>query len=129
MRIKPSLPLAVLVVLSFEKFIQHMVVTYAFYRDVAEIRQSVVVDYRILMVSGFVAGCLFLINIPFLLRRKRFSFTVLFLLALFDFVGEFVAQGTLAIEITVSFLVASVILLILIFGRKRLLQPNTPSDS
>jgi len=43
----------------------------------------------------------------------------LFFLALFDFIGEFIAQGTLAIDITVSFLVASIILLILIVERKR----------
>jgi hypothetical protein len=71
------------------------------------------------MISGFIVGILFLVNIPFLLQRKRNSFIVLFLLALFDFIGEFIAQGTLAIDITVSFLVASIILLILIVERKR----------
>ena len=96
-----------------------MVVTYAFYVDMGEIRSTVMVDHRLLMISGFIVGILFLVNIPFLLQRKRSSFTVLFFLAIFDFIGEFIAQGTLAIDITVSFLVASLILLILIIGRKQ----------
>ncbi len=119
MKIKENLLLYILVFLSFEKFIQHMVVTYAFYVDMGEIRSTVMVDHRLLMISGFIVGILFLVNIPFLLQRKRSSFTVLFFLAIFDFIGEFIAQGTLAIDITVSFLVATIILLILIIERKR----------
>ena len=118
-KIKENLLLYLLVLLSFEKFIQHVVVTYAFYVDMGEIRTTVMVDHRVLMISGFFVGILFLINIPFLMQRKRSSFTVLFFLALFDFIGEFIAQGTLVINITLSFLVASIILLILIIERKR----------
>jgi len=77
------------------------------------------VDHRFLMISGFIVGLLFLVNIPFLLQRKRSSFSILLILALFDFIGEFIAQGTLIINITLSFLVASIILLILIIERKR----------
>jgi hypothetical protein len=109
----------ILIILSFEKFIQHMLVTYAFFVDLRGIRDSVVVDYRFLMISGLVVGLFFLINIPFLYQRRRFSFFLLFTLALFDFIGEFVAQGTLSIAITVSFIVASAILIILILLRKR----------
>lgn len=54
------------------------------------------------MISGFIVGILFLINIPYLYRRKPFSFKLLLSLALFDFIGEFAAQGTLLIDITVS---------------------------
>ena len=118
-KIKENFLLYFLVFLSLEKFIQHVVVTYAFYVNLGEIRSSVMVDHWVLMISGFFVGLLFLINIPFLLQRKRNSFTVLFLLALFDFIGEFIAQGTLIINITLSFLVASIILLILIIERKR----------
>jgi hypothetical protein len=96
-----------------------MVVTYALYVDMGEIHSTVMVDHRFLMISGFIVGILFLVNIPFLLQRKRSSFTVLFFLAIFDFIGEFIAQGTLAIDITLSFLIASLILLILIVERKR----------
>jgi hypothetical protein len=45
---------------------------------------------------------------------------VLYCLVLFDFLGEFIAQGTLAIDITLSFLVTIVILLILLVSRGRL---------
>ena len=117
---KQNLLLYILVFLSIEKFIQHMFVSYALYVDLMAIRSTVVVDHRLLMVSGCIVGILFLVNIPFLLRRRRNSFRVLFLLALFDFIGEFIAQGTLAIDITVSFLVASIIILILIVERERL---------
>ena len=119
MKIKENFLLYILVFLSLEKFIQHVVVTYAFYVDLGEIRNTVMVDHRFLMISGFIVGILFLINIPFLLQRKRSSFSILFFLALFDFIGEFIAQGTLTINITLSFLVASIILLILIIERKR----------
>jgi hypothetical protein len=85
------------------------------------IRSTVAVDYQLLMVSGFIVGILYLANIPLLFHRKPTSFTILFFLALFDFVGEFVAQGTLILDMTVSFLIASIILLILIFARKQLL--------
>jgi len=118
-KIKENLLLYILVFLSLEKFIQHVVVTYAFYVDMGEIRSTVMVDHRFLMISGFIVGILFLVNIPFLLQRKRNSFTVLFFLAIFDFIGVFIAQGTLAIDITLSFLIASLILLILIVERKR----------
>ena len=117
---KQNLLLYILVFLSIEKFIQHMFVSYALYVDLMAIRSTVVVDHRLLMVSGFIVGILFLVNIPFLLRRRRNSFRVLFFLALFDFIGEFIAQGTLAIDITVSYLVASIIILILIVERERL---------
>jgi len=112
-------PIYILIILSVEKFIQHMLVTYAFFADLAGIRSSVAVDYRFLLVSGLIVGLLFLINIPFLYQRRGFSFILLFFLALFDFIGEFVAQGTLLIDITVSFIVASAILIILILFRKR----------
>ena len=116
---KKPIFLYVLIILSIEKVIQHLVVTYAFFIDLGGIRDTVVVDDRILMISGFIIGILFLINIPILYQRRRFSFILLFTLALFDFIGEFIAQGTLFIDVTVSFIIASTILLILLINRKR----------
>lgn len=112
--------LYVLIFLSLEKFVQHMFVTYAFAVDLRGIRGQVVLDYRVLMVLGFLVGVLFLVNTFFLWPAKPFSLVVLFCLALFDFLGEFIAQGTLAIDITVSFLVATTILLILLFNWRAL---------
>ena len=119
MKIKGNLPLMVLIVLSVEKFIQHMFVSYAFAVDLAGIRATVAVDYRLLLVSGFIVGWLFLINIPFLWRQVRGAFYLLFGLAMFDIVGEFVAQGTLFIDMMLSFMVALAILLVLFVNRKR----------
>ena len=113
---EPAWPRMVLIILAAEKVIQHLFVTYAFFTDLGGIRATVNPD--ILMVSGFFIGLLFLLAIPLLIRRKRSGYRLLLFLALFDFVGEFIAQGTAYILITVSFLVASVILLILIFSRK-----------
>jgi len=59
-----------LIVLSIEKFIQHILVTYAFFVDWGGIRGTVALDYRLLMISGLIIGLLFLINIPFLYKRK-----------------------------------------------------------
>ncbi len=129
MKTKNSIWLIVLILLSFEKFIQHMFVTYAFYVDLQGIRSTVVVNHDILMISGFIVGILFLINIPFLYQRKRFSLILLFFLALVDFIGEFIAQGTLAIEIMVSFIVATVILLIILFKGKDLMDDAKSSGS
>jgi len=124
MKIKGNLPLLALIVLSVEKFIQHMFVSYAFAVDLAGIRATVAVDYRLLLVSGFIVGWLFLFNIPFLWRQVRGAFYLLFGLAMFDIVGEFIAQGTLFIDLMVSFLVALVILLVLFVNRKRFFAPG-----
>ena len=119
--------LIVLVVLSIEKFIQHMFVTYAFYANVGGIRESVVVNYRILIVSGFIVGILFLASIPLVLQKKRAGFYLLLFLGLFDLIGEFIAQGTVFIKIPLSFIVASLIVILLIYGRRQFGQ--TPSTN
>ena len=129
MKIRPSFPLIVLLVLSLEKFIQHMVVSYALYVDLLGIRETIAVDYQALLVSGFLVGILFLANVPLLLQRKRSGFGLLLFLALHDLVRVFIAQGTLLIQITVSFLVALVIVLILVLNRRRLLVTDSPAHA
>mgnify|MGYP006288637359 CR=1 FL=1 len=116
---RPTL-LVVLVILSVEKFVQHTVVTAALLVDFRGIRSTVAVDYRLLVVSGFLVGILFAADTPFLLRRRAFSFKLLFGLASFDVLGEFAAQGTLGIDVTLSFVVACTILIILIARGRRL---------
>jgi uncharacterized membrane protein (UPF0136 family) len=122
MKSKRSFPLILIMILSFEKFIQHMVVTYAFMNDLSGIREFVSHDYRIFMTSGFLVGILYLISLFLLIQRKRIGLNLLLFLALFDFFGEFIAQGTLAIEITVSFLVASLIIILVITTRRQLIE-------
>lgn len=110
-----------LLVLSVEKFVQHMFVTYAFAVDLGDIRDSVVIHHAPLMIVGFVVGMLFVVSARLQLKNQRAGYVLLLFLALFDFVAEFVAQGTLAIEIVLSIIVATIILLTLFGNRKTLL--------
>jgi len=127
MKLKLTFPLILLIILAFEKFIQHMFVTYAFAVDLGGIRQTVVLDTRILLVSGFVIGLLFLAALILMLRREPLGPRLMLLLALFDFFTEFIAQGTLFIAIPASFLVACLTLGILFIWRKELFTPELPA--
>ncbi|MBW7881158.1 MAG: hypothetical protein H3C34_00735 [Caldilineaceae bacterium] len=124
MKRKTSFPLAILMILSLEKFVQHMYVTYAFMEDLGNIRQFVTLDYRIFMISGFLVGLLFLVSFVLMVRRNRSGLNLLLGLALFDFIGEFVAQGTLFIAIPLSFIVASLIIVVLLVTKNSLVQED-----
>lgn len=100
----------VLRVLLAEKVVQHAVVTWALAFDVADIREGLAVDYRALVVLGGIAGVLWAVAFVAHLRGDSRALWLAVGLALFDIVGEFVAQGTRWILITVSFVVAIVIL-------------------
>ena len=111
-----------LLVLSIEKVVQHLFVTYAFAIDMGDIRDSVVIHHTPLMIVGFVVGLLFAVSARLQYRNERRGYLLLLYLALFDFIGEFVAQGTFAIEIVVSIIVAAIILATLFLNRKTLLH-------
>lgn len=111
-----------LLLLSIEKVVQHLFVTYAFAVDLGDIRASVVIHHIPLMIVGFVVGLLFAVSARLQFNNERRGYLLLLYLALFDFVSEFVAQGTLAIEIVFSIVVATIILLTLFLDRKTLLQ-------
>ena len=111
-----------LLVLSIEKVLQHLFVTYAFAIDMGGIRDSVVIHHAPLMIVGFVVGWLFAVSVRLQFRKERRGYLLLLYLALFDFVGEFIAQGTLATEIVVSIVVAAIILVTLFLNRKTLLR-------
>jgi len=119
--VKRSKVQILLLVLSIEKFVQHMFVTYAFAVDMGDIRDSVVIHHVPLMIVGFIVGVLFVVSARLQLENQRTGYVLLFLLALFDFVAEFVAQGTIAIKIVLSIIVATIILLVLFRNRKTLL--------
>ena len=124
-----SFPLILLLFLALEKFVQHMFVTYAFAVDLGGIRQQMSLDYRIFMISGFFAGILFLVSFILMMRRNWLGLNLLLGLALFDFFGEFVAQGTLCIQIPLSFLVASLIILVQLVTRKSLVEEDEGHQS
>jgi hypothetical protein len=124
-----SLSQIFLLILAFEKFVQHMYVTYGFIINLGGIRLAVSLDYRIFLISGFLVGLLFLLAFILLFRGNRLSLTLLFYLALFDFLGEFVAQGKVFITITVSFLVAALILIMIGTKRRSLITSAGQAES
>jgi hypothetical protein len=102
-----------------EKTVQHVFVTLAFARNWGDIRSQVVVNPDALMYSGAVVAVLFAICFWGLLVKKRWAINLALALALFDIIGEFVAQGTLAIDTTVSFIVAVILLVLTLLLRRQ----------
>jgi hypothetical protein len=100
----------VLVLLVIEKVIQHITVTLALYLDLGGIRAQLALDYRVFLLVGAMEAALFAVGVWGLLANKRWTPWLLITLALLDIAGEFVAQGTLSITITVSILVAFALL-------------------
>jgi hypothetical protein len=97
--------------LTLEKIIQHVVVTLCFLFDFGGIRATVAVDYRYLMVAGGIVAILFFIALWALLTEKTWSISLVAGLAVFDIVGEFIAQGTIFITL-ISFVVAIALLIL-----------------
>jgi hypothetical protein len=108
-----------LIVLTSEKIVQHITVTLAFYNDWYGIRSTVAVNPDVLMVLGGVAAVLWLLGLWGLLQRSSWALGLLIGLAVFDLVGEFIAQGLFAIVITVSFVVATAILVLALIYRQQ----------
>ena len=107
-----------LIALVIEKIIQHGFVTLAFYFDWGGIGETVAVNPRVLMFLGAGVAILFGLALWGLLKKKDWALGLITGLAIFDLIGEFVAQGRLDIVINVSFLVA-LVLLILVFLYRR----------
>lgn len=76
------------------------------------LRDEVAVDYRFLAVAGGVVGALFALALAGHLTGAPWSSRLAVALAAFDIIGEFVAQGTLSILVTVSFVVVIAVLLL-----------------
>jgi hypothetical protein len=119
------LRLALLALLA-EKIIQHIVVTLAFASDAGGIRATVALPYQILMVTGAALAVCFALALWWLWRRDPWARGLTITLALIDIVGEFLAQGTLLITITISFLVACALLLLALLYRQRSRAPRAP---
>jgi hypothetical protein len=94
-----------------EKVIQHVLVSLAFYFNWTDIAASVAVNPTTLLVLGSIVAILFVVALWGMIHRERWAIGLAQGLALFDIVGEFAAQGTFAITITLSFLVAWVLLI------------------
>jgi hypothetical protein len=101
-----------LILLTIEKIVQHIFVTLAFYFNWKDIASTVVVSPTFLMISGAVIAILFVVGLWGLLKRRGWTVNLLIALALIDMLGEFVAQGRIAINMNISFLVATLLLIL-----------------
>ncbi|PKN81567.1 MAG: hypothetical protein CVU47_06240 [Chloroflexi bacterium HGW-Chloroflexi-9] len=99
-----------LLAIAVEKTVQHTFITWAFAANRFDLRTQVLPPWEVLMVSGGVVAVLFAVAAVGLWRWRAWAPTLLVALALFDIGGEFVAQGTVIIEIVVSFIVAVILL-------------------
>lgn len=108
-----------LLALVAEKIIQHIVVTVAFAYDWRAIGSTVVVNPQSLMIAGAIIALLFALSFWGLLRRARWALTLAIALALFDIGGEFVVQGKVNITMTVSFLIAVILLGVALIVRRQ----------
>lgn len=108
-----------LMALAAEKIIQHIFVTLAFYFNWGNIDATVAVNPDILMVLGVGILALFILSLWGLWQRRKWAIDLLIALALFDIIGEFIAQGTIGIQMNVSFMVATVLLILALMYRRR----------
>jgi hypothetical protein len=115
----------ILIALVFEKIIQHIVVTIALYFNWAQIGSTVAVDPSILMILGAVVAVLFILSLWGMVTQQKWAINLVIALALFDIIGEFVAQGTIIITITVSFLVATILLILALLYRRQEVERTT----
>jgi hypothetical protein len=115
----------VLILLIIEKVIQHIFVTVAFFFDFKDIASTVAVNPAILMITGALIGTLFIVSLWGMLTDKSWAINLVIGLALFDIVGEFVAQGKIYIVCTVSFLAAILLLILSLIYKKREYTPAT----
>ena len=113
-----------LILFSLEKTIQHIFVTLAFYFNWVDIGSTVVVSPTILMILGVPLAVLFAFSLWGMIRKRTWAINLIIALALFDLIGEFVAQGKIGIVITVSFLVAILLLILALVYRRQL--PSEP---
>ncbi len=109
----------IIMALLAEKIIQHVFVTTAFYFDWNDIGSTVAVSPMILTVLGGLAAVLFAVALWAMIRGRAWAAHLIIGLALFDIAGEFVAQGTLAIGLNVSFIVATAILVLVLLHRRQ----------
>lgn len=110
----------IMLVLLAEKVIQHVFVTTAFFFNWGNIGSTVAVSPTALMIAGAGLAVLFALALWAVARGGAWATKLVVALALCDMVGEFIAPGTLAIDMNVSFIVATALLVLALLGRGRL---------
>lgn len=118
---KRSMISYLLIILLGEKVIQHVIVSVSFLYNIGDIRSTVAVDYRALMISGAIIAFLFVVALRGVIRKTHWGLFLVALLATSDIIGEFIAQGTMSPPINISILVA-IVLLLLCYPEHRNLQ-------
>ena len=71
------------------------------------------------MIAGAGIAILFMLSLWGLFTNKKWAINLLIGLALFDILGEFIAQGRIDIAIPVSFIVAVVTLILALVYRRQ----------
>lgn len=121
---KRSLINYLLIILLLEKMVQHVIVSLSLLYDIGGIRSTLVVDYKALLVSGAVAAILFAVALSASVQKKHWGLYVVALLAVFDIIGEFIAQGTVLVTINISIVVATILLLLCYLELSRAQRAN-----
>lgn len=111
-----------LITLICEKIIQHTLVSIAFWFNAGDIRWKVAANPDTLLILGAVVAVLFVVSLWGIITNEKWVPTLLIALALFDIGGEFLAQGKLAITITLSFVLAILILILAPVYRRHIRQ-------
>lgn len=112
----------ILIALLAEKVIQHVAVTAAFYFNWKDIGSTVAISPTILMVLGGPVAVLFAVALWAIFKGRAWARKLVISLALFDMIGEMVAQGTVIIDINVSFIVATALLILVLLYRRQAAQ-------
>ena len=108
-----------LVILSIEKIIQHTFVTFALYFDFGGIGSKVAVPPDLLMISGAIVTILFILSLWGMIVGRKWAINLVTGLAIFDIIGEFIAQGRIDIVTPLSFIVAILLLILAIIYRRQ----------
>ena len=119
----------VLILLVIEKIIQHVVVTFAFYFNWKDIASTVAVSPTVLMVAGAVVAALFAIALWGMIKKQAWVLKLIVALALFDMLGEFVAQGVICIVLNVSFIIATLLLILAILYLRQINHLKKPKEA
>ena len=112
----------IIIALLAEKVIQHVAVTAAFYFNWKDIGSTVAISPTILMGLGGPVAVLFAVALWAIFKGRTWATKPVIALALFDMIGEMVAQGTVVIDINVSFIVATALLVLVLLYRARVAQ-------
>lgn len=115
------LRIALIAVIS-EKIYEHAGEALAFALNLGRVRSDVTTDPNVLMISEAVVGVLFILALWGVLRNLRWTPSLLIGLALFDIFGDF-ASGA-AGGFSLSFLVASLLLILALSYRRLLMAPK-----